>query len=99
MASKANRTRQPSKAERPRTPPRPVFAITGIITGVLGGIVISIVLEAEMGGPKQVVMLICGTVGVAVGMSVEGLRYGWRYVRWKAACSAILNNAESNNLQ
>jgi hypothetical protein len=80
-----NKSLNRSRRERERYVPRPEFAFTGVLAGSIGGIVISVIIETALGQPRQIIMLIAGSIGVALGFAVEGIRYFWRTWRWKVA--------------
>lgn len=74
-----------SKAVRLRRPPKPEFALTGVVTGLFAGEAIAVIVEVAASHPSRWIMLGGGIVGIALGSLVEGGRYCRRRHKWRAA--------------
>lgn len=72
-----------SKAVRLRRPPKPEFALTGIVIGLFAGEAIAVIVEVAIAHPSRWIMLAGGVVGIALGALVEVGRYCWRRHKWR----------------
>lgn len=84
MAEKKKFVNRPRRERKPGLL-RPEFALTGIVTGGVGGMVIGLIMEVALGRPQQIIMVVTGLVGLALGLTVETIRYAWRLWRWNVA--------------
>lgn len=67
-----------SREERLRRPPKPVFALTGIVVGAFVGEALAVAIEVAFAQPSRWIMLAGGVVGGLLGLLAETGRYCWR---------------------
>lgn len=72
-----------SKLERLRRPPKPEFALVGILIGVFAGEALAVLVEVAVSGPNRWVMLAGGIAGALLGAAFEGARYWRTKRRWQ----------------
>lgn len=58
-------------------PPKPKFAMTGVVVGSVAGIALGFVVETAS-KPNVIFMQVGGIVGIATGLLVESVHYWWR---------------------
>lgn len=73
-----------SRRERALRPPKPEFAMTGILVGMVAGWLISFSVEVLL-KQKAIVMMLGGIAGVVLGAGFEAIRFWWRMRRFHAA--------------
>jgi hypothetical protein len=72
-----------SKYERLRRPPKPEFALTGILIGAFAGEALAVTVEVAISQPNRWIMLAGGIAGIALGSLFETARLWRRMRKWR----------------
>lgn len=77
-----------SREKRLRRPPKPVFALTGIVIGTFVGEGVALLIEVVIAQPSRWIMLAGGVVGGLLGLLAETGRYCWRKHKYRSVENA-----------